>query len=320
MNYKKLAELASVSVGTVSKAFKNSKEISEKTKQTIFEIAKETGCFDKYYKCPRQTKAVAIIIPELVSEIYYTMASYIQTQLKERGIISLVSSNDFKTENTQSLISYFNSTKSVDGIIIIDARLKNSPDGVPIVNLSTIKKSGNHSAPAVYDQMIKLFKQNGHKKIAYIGEKLTRSKQLLFTEAMNNNLLHVDSDYIVESDKRFEQAGYEAMEQLYSLPSPPTAIFAAYDYIALGAMQCIKNHGHSVPEDFSIVGSDDISFASHSNISLSSIRTDSKAVCDVAIDLVIKKFDRKYLTLKSNIFQECELIIRNSIKNLNEKR
>lgn len=320
MNYKKLAELASVSVGTVSKAFRNSKEISQKTKQTIFDIAKATGCFDKYYKCDRITKAVAIIIPEIISEIYSTMASHIQTQLKKRGIISLISSNDFYTENTKSLISYFNSTKSVDGIIVIDSKLKNAPDGIPIVNLATIKKSSNSSAPAVFDQMIKLFKQNGHKKIAYIGEKLTKAKQVLFTEAMNNNLLHVDSNYIIESDKRFEQAGYEAMEQLYALPSPPTAIFAAYDYIALGAMQCIKNHGHSVPDNFSIIGSDDISLASHSNISLSSIRTDSKAVCDTAVDLVIKKFDRKFITNKSSVVQKCELIIRNSIKNLNEKR
>ncbi len=167
--------------------------------------------------------------------------------------------------------------------------------------------------------MIKTLKQNGHTKIAFFGEKLTEFKKELFLSAINKNHLHVDSDFIIVSDKRFEQAGYEAMEKIYSLKNKPTAIFAAYDYIALGAMQCIKNHGDSVPENFSIIGSDDIALASHCNISLSSIKTDRKKILDLAIDLIIKKFDRKYLSTKSSLSQESELIIRNSIKNISKK-
>ena len=50
MNLSKLAQLANVSVSTVSKAFSDSKEISEQTKELIFSVAKDNGCFDKYYK------------------------------------------------------------------------------------------------------------------------------------------------------------------------------------------------------------------------------------------------------------------------------
>ena len=50
MNLETLAKLAEVSVGTVSKAFSGSKEISEDTKDRIFALAKEHGCFDKYNK------------------------------------------------------------------------------------------------------------------------------------------------------------------------------------------------------------------------------------------------------------------------------
>jgi hypothetical protein len=49
INLEKLAQLANVSIGTVSKAFSGSKEISEKTKNRIFTLAKKHDCFEKYY-------------------------------------------------------------------------------------------------------------------------------------------------------------------------------------------------------------------------------------------------------------------------------
>ena len=54
MTLMKLAQLAGVSVGTVSKAFSDSKEVGEATRSRIFALAKEHGCFEKYYKSQRK--------------------------------------------------------------------------------------------------------------------------------------------------------------------------------------------------------------------------------------------------------------------------
>jgi DNA-binding LacI/PurR family transcriptional regulator len=96
----------------------------------------------------------------------------------------------------------------------------------------------------------------------------------------------------------------------------PTAIFAAYDYIALGIIQYIRKHNKTVPDDFSIVGVDDISFSSHLNIELTTIKLNTQEICDLILDLLYKKINNKFYKLRQNITVRCDLIIRDSVKNI----
>ena len=70
MTLTKIARIVGTSVATVSKAFSGSHEISEETRDKIFNVAKELGCFDKYYKAPRNNPLIALMIPEIDSECY----------------------------------------------------------------------------------------------------------------------------------------------------------------------------------------------------------------------------------------------------------
>ena len=83
MTLKMIAEMAGTSVSSVSKAFSGSGEISEETKENIFRIAKDFGCFEKYYKAPRKQPMIALIVPEIDSEYYGACASVF-----ERAFIS----------------------------------------------------------------------------------------------------------------------------------------------------------------------------------------------------------------------------------------
>ena len=65
MNLSMIAKLAGVSVSTASKAFAGSREISAETRERIFQIARENGCFDKYIKSKYKKKVIAVIYPEL---------------------------------------------------------------------------------------------------------------------------------------------------------------------------------------------------------------------------------------------------------------
>lgn len=65
MNMRDLAKLANVSISTVSKAFKNADDINEETKQHIFNLAKQNGCYGKYCKEKYPKKVIAIISREL---------------------------------------------------------------------------------------------------------------------------------------------------------------------------------------------------------------------------------------------------------------
>ena len=69
-----------------------------------------------------------------------------------------------------------------------------------------------------------------------------------------------------------QRRGFEAARELLDLPTPPTAIFAASDATALGAMDAVKDRGLRVPADISVVGFDDIAAASQSHPALTTVR------------------------------------------------
>jgi LacI family transcriptional regulator len=163
---------------------------------------------------------------------------------------------------------------------------------------------------------IEYLKQNGHEKIAFIGEKFTLKTKNMVIAAMNALNIPVRNNYFFISEKRFEDAGYECMEKIYSLKDKPTAIFTGYDNIALGAMNCIKDHGDSVPNDFSIISRNNISFSSHKTVSLTTINSNVIKLCEFAIEHMFKKQDRKHFKIREKILVKPELVIRNSVKDL----
>ena len=81
MTMSKLANLAGVSVSTISKAFSGSKEISEERRNFIFEIAKQAGCYDKYCKNVHTEKVIAVICPEYKSRFYSEQLSILEKEM-----------------------------------------------------------------------------------------------------------------------------------------------------------------------------------------------------------------------------------------------
>ena len=322
MNIKKLSVLAGVSPATVSKAFNGAKDISEQTREKIFALAKQYNCYEKYNKVKYPKKVVAVICPEVESEFYANLVSYIKKCLTKLGIIMVLSLSEFSAEKESELISYYLSCKNADGILVLGSKsnIKYSKD-IPIVDICSSPKPKeidcvNMDLSSAISDAVLLFKNNGHSQIGYIGEQLTNQRKAFFEQALITHGIKLNPDFIVVSDKRFNQAGYSAMQHFYSLKEMPTAILCAYDYIALGAIECISDHNQSVPENFSIIGIDDISFSSHNNINLTTIRPNIEEICNIGIDLLFKKINQKSYCIRQNINVRGELVNRSSIKNL----
>lgn len=104
----------------------------------------------------------------------------------------------------------------------------------------------------------------------------------------------VKDEYIINTvDKRFEFAGYEAMNILLGLKNPPTAVITAYDYIAFGAIKSIRKHGLRIPEDISIIGRDDVKECDYLDIPLTTITPYSKDLCEIIIDELFDKIENR---------------------------
>ena len=321
MNIKKLAEITGVSAGTVSKAFSGSKEISEITREKIFAAAKENGCFEQFDKKGTIKKVIAVICHEIESEYYARAVAATDKYLTENGAIMALSLTGFSHEKQAELVSYYSSRNKADGIIVFNSAnaLRFNPD-VPIVEIGGSGKSEVDIVRAddsqAFNDAIVYLKQNGHTEIGFIGEQFTKSRQTQFVKLLKENGLTPRPEYIFTSSERFQTAGYNEMNKIYALKTRPTAIVAAYDQIALGAIRAIRDHGDGVPETFSIIGFNDIPIASYYNISLTTIRDNLTEVCRTAVDVILKKTENKYYNVRQRISLNSELVIRKTVKNV----
>lgn len=323
MTYKKLAEITGFSVSTISKAFSQSNEISEDSKEKIFSVAKDLGCFDKYYKEKYNKKVVAVICPEFKSRFMATFTETMVNILNKNDYLATISVSGFNADTERELIEYYSLYAKADAIILISAslgRVKNY--SIPIVSVGGLVENIDSVLISLDDAVcnaLKLLKDNGHTRIAFLGERLTQPKEKLFVTTAKKIGLDVPSQYIVKSKKRFEDVGREGMEYLLSLPEPPTAVVTAYDHIAIGAMHTIKAHGLSIPNDISIIGIDDIDDTENTTPALTSIKPYIADISALAVDIITKKINNPYFKAIQKTEVNAQLIIRDSVGFCNPK-
>lgn len=320
MTLEKIAKTAGVSVSTVSKALSESKEISEKTKKRVFDAAKKLGCFEKYYKPKYHKPVIALICPEIKSSFYASIASKLEKALDRREASMVLSITNFSLQTCSELIKYHANFAHTDGIIVIDEVSDIVGVDIPIVAFSHQESKFADciaiDIQSAIDDAIAYLKHLGHKKIGFIGEALTESKLKNFYLAMQKASLSINEDYIIISSKRFEDAGYECMDRLLLNTNYPTAIVAAYDNIAIGAIMRMRESGLDVPNNFSIIGMDDIAFDSYFDVPLTSIGLRSDDLCEICLDLIFKKLKNKYFKAKQKIIVQSELVLRESVKDI----
>jgi len=322
MTMRELAKLANVSISTVSKAFSDADDVREDTKKQIFEIAKQYGCFGKFYKGKFSKKIIAIICSELISNYYINFVEKLQNYIEDNGGIAIISVDHFKTRKQAELIDYYASYLKVDGIIVFNLKttIKKGYD-IPIVSLfgssnghfDSVNLDFTDAMTEAFDLLYKL----GHRKIAFIGENLTKSREKLF-ESISKNYFDVET-YIYETNNRFEKAGQSGVKQMLEENKGCTAIFCAYDNIAIGAIKQLKKLGFSVPEDFSVIGTDNINVSEFMHSALTTIDSNPDEICDIVWDLLEKKQKNKFYTLNKEIIIKCKLIVRESVAKVLEK-
>ena len=321
INQQKLAQIAGVSASTISKAFSGSPEISEATRERIFSLAKEYGCFNKYHTDSYKKRIIAVISTEQKTNVYSRGLEYLEKKITDAGYLMVLSFANFAYENQLNMLEYFSEYAKVDGIILLNSSFDLQNEySTPIVQIL------RHSSRSICDTVVSTFDvaitsaiqhfyEMGHREIGYIGELLSSNTLNIFRSSMKKFGLKVNEDFIRISYYRHEMAGYTEMNKLISMSKRPTAIFAAYDAIAFGAIDSILEHKMSVPENFSIIGMNNLRNFNYKNVKLTTINEFSNAVFDVAFELLCKRMNHSVTPYQTVTFS-AELIKRDSVKNL----
>ena len=322
MTLSKLAERAGVSVSTVSKAFSGANEISTAVRERIFAIAKEEGCFDKYYKAPRSHPMVALLAPEPESMRYSREMGLLERAFNAHGVDTLIAFTRFDPEKEEQLFRELVYGMKVDGVVLLGAgrKIKN-PDEHPFVVIGGgAREACPENADTVvidldegFDVLAETLKKYGHKSVGFLGEGKTRSSEMRLKNAMRRVGLPIHERFFFTSLHRFEAAGEEGMRKLIQRDAVPDVIVTAYNEIAYGAIKEARAQGYRIPEDISFVGAFDTPAASYFDIPLTALLADLESACEEIVSLLLLRIKNKHYRARTQIRIPVRMNIRASL-------
>lgn len=325
MTHKKIAELANVSVSTVSKALSGSKEVNPSLAAKIRHIAVETGYFKEKSKRKLDNirsggEVIAVICPEIVSVHYSEMVSNIQRHVEKRGGKVLVCMYDFDRQKLCQTIESLEINRDADGIVVFDSYGKDVSSSLPMVFMGTSEAEDvtcvYNDGQAIMNDIVDYLVDMGHTRIGYVGENHTITKNESFIKAVENKGIEFNADDFYVVSRRFEKIGFEAAEKMLEKGNLPTAIVTAYDEVAMGIISYLTDNGIKVPEDVSVIGINDIPFAAYSQIPLTTVSTHIDKKCEIMVELLYDILYREN-TNPRQIYVEHTLVKRSSVKKIN---
>ncbi len=263
-----IAKALGISKSTVSKALRSSSDISPETCARVRKAALELG-YNLQLAHAKLGKTIALICPELGSPYYDSIQQALRVRARKLGYELVIMLTDFDSEREISAFKSLSTENLVEGICILTENSSHFNSihaisercGVKLVMIAAGDEIDfcdsigvNHplGAALAVDHLISL----GHRKIAYIGEQNSMTRELSFRATMRSHRLTLPAGYLLRRTDRFEECGFGGMKRLLELDEPPTAVFAAYDSIAYGAMRAIRESGLRIPDDISIIGID----------------------------------------------------------------
>lgn len=323
-----VAKKAGVNSSTVSRALNDSSEINIETKKKIYKIANELGYFEKKKKTNTilLKKTVGIIVPEMVN-FFLKIVNTIQEKLSREGYSAIISITNFSDVNEKQYLDKF-IDMSVDGILIfltndsIKEVLENLQNkcNIPLVQLGLFVE--NYDCVTVDFALepiiaIEHLKSYGHKNIGYIGEVLSDVRFRNLKNEFEEFGLVLNDEFVKVGKERFQEGGYKRMKEILDLKERPTAIIAAYDDIAIGAMRAIYEAGIKIPEDISIIGFDNSTVTPYLYNSLTTVSTPTDEWGSIASRILLDRINNNENAVQ-HVLLKPKLIIRETTSIFNE--
>ncbi|MFD1175292.1 LacI family DNA-binding transcriptional regulator [Paenibacillus puldeungensis] len=285
---KDVAQRAEVSVATVSRVLNNLPGYSEDTKQKVMQAIKELGYQPNAIArglINKRTQTIGVLFPNVSSSFSSEILHGVEEEAHKHNYSVIVCNTAEDGKRTMKYLQVLRE-KQVDGIIFSSGVLKEDyykamqTMGTPVVLVAT--KSDYDQVPYVkvddyqasYDAADYLIRQ-GHRRVAMIGGSWLdpiagRPRIEGFRQALKDHGVETRDDLILDGGFSFE-GGVAATERLLASVSDVTAVFAAGDEMAIGAISAASRLGISVPEQLSVIGFDNLKLAEMSNPPLTTV-------------------------------------------------
>lgn len=325
---REIADLAGVSIATVSRVMNGHSDVSAETRDLVTRIVREHG-----YATNRsarglsagRTGLVGVLVP-LVYPVYFSaILAGAAEALYEQELRLVLSPTQHEHDREVTLLDRLihgmtdgalivlpeESSAELSRLVeqgyrfvVVDPRL---PLDEEIPSVSAAHASGA-------DQAMQHLLELGHRRIAAItgprGWVATEERRRGYHAALAAHGILPDPELEQEADFEIEP-GRVAARRLLDLADPPTAIFAFNDNLAIGAIQAARERGVGVPEDLSIVGFDDVEPSTIVTPALTTVRQPLAEMGRTAVSLLMRLLERqRFETLRIEL--ATRLVVRES--------
>ncbi len=326
---KQIAEIAGVSVTTVSRAINNPGKLKLETRRKVLQALEDHGYVYNAAAADlvrKRSTVIGVLIPNAKIPLFASALLGIQDYLQGVGYSMLVGNSKYDEKIESSLLKQFHE-RQVSGIIGVDLsndrgkfeKWLKSADIPCVIMLEKLQDSelnyvgfdNQKAAMAMTNYLLSL----NHKRIGFLIGPYSKTERIRkrldgYLAGLKAAGLEVDPSIIIETEISLSN-GVHAFNELLSRDDPPTAIFAAADYLALGALRAAHEKGLRVPQDISIAGFGDLDVAAYSTPPLTTVRVPGYECAYLASEILLRLINKE----EKRHYQYCldtDLIIRSS--------
>ena len=328
-----IARRVGVSRATVSTALSGRGRVSEATRAMVLQCMNELNYVPNLHAQQLATGrswTVALHVNGLDFGIHrwgIEVTRGVQNALQARGYRMILDTTSDIARADSLLVQSINS-RAVDGVILVHGAMYDTEaikrfagSRMPFVLVGTDPIIAPNVGSIMYSsetgirQLVQELRKLGHRRIGYIGWRPDSIVLSRFREILEENGFTLPEEYIALTELMADspERGASAMRQLLALPSPPSAVLARFESLALGAMQEAARHGLTVPDDISIVAHDDVYLARFTDPPLTTVRIDSFQLGISVTDLLFRLLEDPDESVPVQIVDCGSLVMRQSL-------
>ncbi|MGC3953578.1 MAG: GntR family transcriptional regulator [Propionicimonas sp.] len=273
---------------------------------------------------PARRGLIGLVVPDASNPFFGEIATIVQRQARQRGYLTIMADSDEHRETERELLRSLRGR--VDGLIVAAPRLDD--DALQRLLSGTNCVIINHALPQMSSVIVDVsigMRQAaahlialGHRQVGYVGGPVSSRSGRVIEAALRDECTAAGCEFtVVGRVAPDHRGGYSAGDQVYSCGA--TAVVAYNDLVATGVMARLLERGARVPDDISLIGTDDIPSSAMLTPSLTSVAIDREAVARSALDQLIARLDRPGRQAGS-VSVASQLVVRASTGSVTSRR
>jgi LacI family transcriptional regulator len=327
---REVAAAAGVAVGTVSNVLNSPGLVADETRERVERVMRELGFVrNGLARQLREGRAstVGAVILDIANPFFTEAARGIEDRLAEAECMLILCSSDQRPERETRYLQMLEE-HGVRGMLVTPVQVDVEPllaiqrRGVPVVLMDCPSPAEEICSVSIDDELggelaASHLVGRGHRRILFLNGPLRTPQCAARSRGAQRALRRAGLE---PSQHLFEvvlpRAGTDqaesTLDQVLTLPAPPTAIMCVSDLVALGVMRLLRRRGIRVPDDIAVVGYDDVPFAAELATSLTTVRQPMYDLGRAAAGLLLAESDRLTPPDGRRQVYRPELIVRES--------